>query len=78
MANEMERLAHLYCSGDMLYGTHRDPYGKYGECFNIKKHIKTKADSKKCKSCKMFEQCKKTHLKRPMDIACERYVKRKK
>lgn len=78
MGSKIERLIHLYCSSDGLYGIPRNPYCKYGEYYNIKNHIKTKAESKKCKSCKMFGQCKKTHLKRPMDAACERYVKRKK
>lgn len=39
---------------------------------------KTKAESKKCKSCKFFNECRKTRLMRPMDVACEKYVKRKK
>lgn len=39
---------------------------------------KTKAESKKCKSCKFFNECRKTILMRPMDVACEKYVKRKK
>lgn len=40
--------------------------------------MKTKAESKKCKSCKFFNECRKTRLMRPMDVACEKYVKRKK
>ena len=39
---------------------------------------KMKTESKKCKSCKFFNECRKTRLMRPMDVACEKYVKRKK
>ena len=52
----------------------------YGEVGIVKKHEKTKAEQKKCKSCKYFDKasgCSRIPSKNPLNIACKYYEKRK-
>lgn len=63
----------MLASSSMMTATYNEPVRFY-----TKKNIKTKAESKKCKSCKKFNthECHFSNVS-PMDIAKDCYIKRK-